>query len=213
MRLSQVVPFLKTLPGIKIGSIPLRLSRSSHPGRVERGRLNSTVPKSCTFESDAPAACGAGADGATGGATLPPFCCASAAAWAATWAASWSASWPDCACSAALSSARPAASAGGAETAASSPVRLFWPAACPVAEFAVTPFWAALADMAGGSETLASPMGAPACGFNVAAQAGLQPWFQHSRHTKRAAITPERTAAKTTLVCRSFGIGSPITGV
>ena len=75
------------------------------------------------------------------------------------------------------------------------------------------PFLAALVDMTGGSETLVSPMGAPACGFNVAAQAGLQPWFQHSKHTKRAAITPERTAAKTILVCRSFGIGSPITGV
>ena len=67
--------------------------------------------------------------------------------------------------------------------------------------------------MAGGSETLASPMGAPACGIKVAAQAGLQPWFQHSRHTSRAAITPESTAAKRTLVCRSFGIGSPITGI
>ena len=76
-----------------------------------------------------------------------------------------------------------------------------------------TPFLAALVDMAGGSETLVSPMGAPACGFNVAAHAGCHPWFQHSRHTKRAAMTPERTAAKTILVCRSFGIGSPITGV
>ena len=76
-----------------------------------------------------------------------------------------------------------------------------------------TPFLAALVDMTGGSETLVSPMGAPACGFNVAAHAGHHPWFQHNRHTKRAAMTPERTAAKTILVCRSFGIGSPITDV